>query len=166
LGGEGAATEPALGCFTDGRREKMINKYAAIVYMRLNASMIKQKKKKIECAYSNDTIVEICCPPQGVTSSQCIRPFLIMTRVCMFRPVGEHQRFANFLPGSRTGERFVNRLIFANHARIDVSFLQYVLPVCNIYSNPLTNWAGTQTGLSGSETGTCSQPHSAGLHIG
>ena len=30
----------------DGRREKMVNEYAAIVYMRLNASMIKQKKKR------------------------------------------------------------------------------------------------------------------------
>jgi len=28
----------------DDRQEKMINKYAAIVYIRLNASMIKQKK--------------------------------------------------------------------------------------------------------------------------
>ena len=29
-----------------GRREKMVNKYAAIGYIRLNASMIKQKKNK------------------------------------------------------------------------------------------------------------------------
>jgi len=28
----------------DGRREKMVNKHAAIVYVRLNASMVKQKK--------------------------------------------------------------------------------------------------------------------------
>jgi len=41
-GGEGAATEPALrGGTADG---KMVNRYAAIVYVRLNASMIKQKK--------------------------------------------------------------------------------------------------------------------------
>jgi len=31
----------------DGRREKMVNKYTAIVYIRLNASMIKQKKKNL-----------------------------------------------------------------------------------------------------------------------
>ena len=31
----------------DGRREKMVNKYGAIVYIRLNASMINPKKKKI-----------------------------------------------------------------------------------------------------------------------
>ena len=48
MGGEGAATEPALGCFTyrDGTATgKMVSKYAAIVYIRLNASMIKPKKK-------------------------------------------------------------------------------------------------------------------------
>src|SRR5258705_10057027 len=64
----------------------------------------------------------------------------------MFRPVGEpgpfanrmdgsqtfcpvrklFARFANFLPGSRTGERFANRPIFANHAKIDVTFLQFL----------------------------------------
>ena len=38
----------------------------------------------------------------------------------MFRPVGE--------PGP-----FVNRPIFANHAKLDVTFLQYVLQVCNIF---------------------------------
>jgi len=60
---------------------------------------------------------------------------LIMTQVYVFRPVGKLQRFANFLPGSRTGERFeANRPIFANHAKIDVTFLQYVLPVCNIFA--------------------------------
>ena len=42
-GGEGAATEPAHVPGRDGRREKMVNKYATIVNVRLNASMIKQK---------------------------------------------------------------------------------------------------------------------------
>ena len=56
--GEGAATEPALGCFTyrgrtaDGK--KMVNKYAAIVCIRLNASMIKQKKDVSCCRHSLD----------------------------------------------------------------------------------------------------------------
>jgi len=57
LGGEGAATEPALGLLhvpgRDGRREKMVNKYAAIVYIRLNASMNKQKKKDYGGALEN-----------------------------------------------------------------------------------------------------------------
>jgi len=50
LGGEGAATEPALTCFTypggtaDGK--KKVNEYTAIVYIRLNANMIKSKKKR------------------------------------------------------------------------------------------------------------------------
>jgi len=46
VGGEGAATEPALGCFTyrGGTADrKQVKKCAAIDYIRLNASMIKQK---------------------------------------------------------------------------------------------------------------------------
>jgi len=49
LGGEGMPPNPLLGASRtgrDGRREKMVNKYAAIVYIRLNASMNKQKKTK------------------------------------------------------------------------------------------------------------------------
>ena len=41
--------------------------------------------------------------------------------VYMFRPVGEPCQFAN-------------RPIFANHAKMDVTFLQYVCPVCNIFA--------------------------------
>jgi len=50
IGGERG--RPLLGASLpgrDGRREKIVNKYAAIVYIRLNASMNKQKKIKKNC---------------------------------------------------------------------------------------------------------------------
>ena len=40
----------------------------------------------------------------------------------MFRPVGEPCQFAN------------RPIKFANHAKVDVTFLQYVCPVCNIFA--------------------------------
>ena len=60
MGGEGAATEPALGALRtgqDSRREKMDNRYAAIVYIRLNASMTKQKPNPTHCIYAKTLIV-------------------------------------------------------------------------------------------------------------
>ena len=39
------ATEPTLKTGAGRQTGKMVNRYAAIVYIRLNARMIKQKKK-------------------------------------------------------------------------------------------------------------------------
>ena len=51
----------------DGRREKMVNKYGAIVYIRLNASMINPKKKKdmklaiVALGLRKDSLIMVNC---------------------------------------------------------------------------------------------------------
>jgi len=65
LGGEGhrACTWVLHVPGQDGRREKMVNKYAAIVYIRLNASMIKPKKKGHPTAPTNYVFPLVLCGP-------------------------------------------------------------------------------------------------------